>query len=60
MSDLEGETLPRWKGIPRGDGTGPEVANVVQMLHMNTVSRMIGALPRSLAEPARPAWSASR
>ncbi|KIF73600.1 LysR family transcriptional regulator [Streptomyces sp. 150FB] len=51
MSDLEGETLPRWKGIPGGDGTGPEVADVVQMLHMITVSRMIGVLPRSLVEP---------
>ncbi|GLY89978.1 LysR family transcriptional regulator [Actinoallomurus iriomotensis] len=51
MSDLEGETLPRWKGVPGGDGTGPEVADVVQMLHMITVSRMIGVLPRSLVEP---------
>ncbi|WP_262700169.1 MULTISPECIES: LysR family transcriptional regulator [Streptomyces] len=52
LSDLEGETLPRWKGVPGGDGTGPEVADVVQMLHMITVSRMIGVLPRSLVEPA--------
>jgi DNA-binding transcriptional LysR family regulator len=51
MSDLEGETLPRGKGIPEGDGTGPEVADVVQMFHMITVSRMIGVLPRSLVEP---------
>ncbi|MCQ6248457.1 LysR family transcriptional regulator [Streptomyces samsunensis] len=51
MSDLAGETLPRWKGVPGGDGTGPEVADVVQLLHMITVSRMIGILPRSLVEP---------
>ncbi|MEV0701947.1 LysR family transcriptional regulator [Saccharopolyspora sp. NPDC050389] len=51
MSDLDGETLPRWKGIPGGDGTGPEVADVVQLLHMITVNRMIGVLPRSLVEP---------
>ncbi|MEV5749099.1 LysR family transcriptional regulator [Actinoallomurus sp. NPDC052308] len=51
MSDLEGETLPRWKGVPGGDGTGPEVADVPQLLHMITVSRMIGVLPRSLVEP---------
>ncbi|MCO6000172.1 LysR family transcriptional regulator [Actinoallomurus rhizosphaericola] len=51
MSDLEGETLPRWKGVPGGDGTGPEVADVTQLLHMITVSRMIGVLPRSLVEP---------
>ncbi|MEV5710926.1 LysR substrate-binding domain-containing protein [Actinoallomurus sp. NPDC052274] len=24
LSDLEGETLPRWKGVPGGDGTGPD------------------------------------
>ncbi|MBI0297979.1 LysR family transcriptional regulator [Streptomyces sp. PRKS01-29] len=51
MADLEGETLPRWKGVPGGDGTGPEVADVVQLLHMITVSRMIAVLPRSLVEP---------
>ena len=59
MSDLEGETLPRGKGIPQGDGTGPEVTDVVQMLQMITVSRMIGVLPRS-PHRSRPASSASR
>ncbi|MFI9271200.1 LysR family transcriptional regulator [Kitasatospora sp. NPDC052896] len=52
VADLESETLPRWKGIPGGDGTGPEVADVVQLLQMITVGRMIGVLPRSLVEPA--------
>ncbi|MFJ8795618.1 LysR family transcriptional regulator [Streptomyces sp. NPDC102462] len=52
MSDLEGETLPLWKGVPGGDDTGPEVADVVQMLHMIRVGRMIAVLPRSLVEPA--------
>ncbi|MFD7662560.1 LysR family transcriptional regulator [Streptomyces sp. NPDC059788] len=50
-SDLEGETLPRWRGVPGGDGTGPEVADVIQLLHMITANRMIGVLPRSLVEP---------
>lgn len=54
MADLAGETLPRWRGVPGGDGTGPEVADVVQMLHMVTVSRMIGVLPRSLVQPLPP------
>ncbi|AEW99762.1 LysR family transcriptional regulator [Streptantibioticus cattleyicolor] len=54
IRDLEGETLPRWKGVPGGDGTGPEVADVVQLLQMITVSRMIGVLPRSLVEPLPP------
>ncbi|RCH67463.1 LysR family transcriptional regulator [Streptomyces sp. SDr-06] len=51
MTDLEGETLPRWKGVPGGDGTGPEVADVVQLLQMIGVNRMIGVLPRSLVAP---------
>ncbi|WP_344527415.1 LysR family transcriptional regulator [Streptomyces albiaxialis] len=51
MSDLAGETLPRWKGVPGGDGDGPEVADVVQLLHMVTANRMIAVLPRSLVTP---------
>ena len=51
MSDLAGETLPRWTGIPGLGGTGPEVTDVLQMLNMITVSRMIGLLPRSLVDP---------
>lgn len=54
MADLEGETLPRWTGIAGGDATVPEVADVVQMLHMIAVSRMIAMLPRSLVEPVPP------
>jgi DNA-binding transcriptional LysR family regulator len=54
LSDLEGEILPGWKGIPGGDGTGPMVDDVLQMFHMITVSRMIAMLPRSLVEPVPP------
>jgi DNA-binding transcriptional LysR family regulator len=54
LADLEGETLPGWQGIPGGDGTGPKVADVLQMFHMITVSRMIAVLPRSLVEPVPP------
>jgi len=54
LPDLDGETLPRWKGVPGGEGTGPEVADVVQLLQMVTVGRMIGVLPRSLVEPLPP------
>ena len=53
MADLAGETLPRWTGIPGGggDGAGPEVADVVQLLHMIVLNRMVAVLPRSLVEP---------
>ncbi|WP_211245858.1 LysR substrate-binding domain-containing protein [Actinomadura oligospora] len=53
-SDLDGETLPRWKGVPGGDGTGPEVVDVIQLLHMVKVGRMVGVLPRSLVAPVPP------
>ena len=51
LSDLKGETLPGWEGIPGGDGTGPRVDDVLQMFHMIEVGRMIAVLPRSLVEP---------
>jgi DNA-binding transcriptional LysR family regulator len=51
MSDLEGETLPR-EGIPEGGGTGPEVADAVQLFQLIALGRMIAVLPRSLVEPA--------
>ncbi|MEU6387886.1 LysR family transcriptional regulator [Streptomyces sp. NPDC046939] len=53
-ADLEGETLPRWRGVPGAPaegGTGPEVADVIQLLHMITTNRMIAVLPRSLVDP---------
>jgi hypothetical protein len=50
----------RWKGIPGGDDTGPEVADAIQLLHMITVNRMIGVLPPHSSNRPRPAWSASR
>lgn len=51
MSDLDGETLPCWRGVPGAENTGPEIADVVQMLQMIMVGRMIGMLPRSLVDP---------
>ncbi|MEV0280320.1 LysR family transcriptional regulator [Streptomyces sp. NPDC050610] len=53
MADLDGETMPRWKGVP-DDGTGPEVVDVTQMAHLISVGRMIAVLPRSLIEPVPP------
>jgi hypothetical protein len=46
-----GKTLPGWKRVPGGDGTGPEVADVVQLLHLITAGRVIRVLSRSLVEP---------
>ncbi|WP_406144535.1 LysR family transcriptional regulator [Streptomyces sp. NBC_01012] len=53
LADLEHETLPRWKGVSDG-GTGPEIADVPQMIQMITLGRTIAMLPRSLVEPVPP------
>lgn len=61
LADLAGERLPRWQDAP-GSGSmvaestssEPEVADVVQLLHMVRAGRMIGVLPRSLVEPPGP------
>ena len=57
VAELSGETMPRWEGVPGvpDDVTpGPEVADVIQLLHLITLGRMIGVLPRSLVEPVPP------
>ncbi|MET7649151.1 LysR family transcriptional regulator [Streptomyces sp. NPDC005426] len=53
MADLEGETLPRWKGVPDG-GSGPEIVDVAQMTQLIMLGRTIAILPRSSVEPAHP------
>ncbi|MFJ8752689.1 LysR family transcriptional regulator [Streptomyces sp. NPDC102441] len=53
MADLEHETRPRWKGVP-GEGTGPEIEDVPQMVHMVAAGRTIAVLPRSLVDPVPP------
>ncbi|MFD2466301.1 LysR family transcriptional regulator [Amycolatopsis silviterrae] len=54
MSELAGETLPSWKGVPGIEGSGPEVADVVQLLHLVSLGRMVGVLPRSLVDQVPP------
>jgi DNA-binding transcriptional LysR family regulator len=53
MADLEHEPMPRWKG--RSDeGSGPEVADIPQLVQMIILGATIAVLPRSLAEAAHP------
>lgn len=58
LADLEHETLPRWKGVRwtgvPDDGSGPEVADVPQMIQLIMLGRTIAILPRSLVEPLHP------
>lgn len=54
VADLEHEPVPRWKGRS-GEGSGPEVADIPQLVQMIMLGRTIAVLPRSLAEAAHPA-----
>ncbi len=49
QSDLNRETLPRWKGKGE-DGNGPEVADLAQLVQMINLGRTIAVLPYSLAD----------
>jgi DNA-binding transcriptional LysR family regulator len=53
LADLEHETLPRWKGVP-DSGTGPEIADLPQMIQMIVLGRTIALLPHSLVAPTPP------
>ncbi len=55
LADLEGDTLPRWKGVRwtgvPDDGSGPEIADAAQMVQLILLGRIVAVLPRSLVEP---------
>jgi len=56
LADLAGETLPRWRGVPGQPepGSGPDVADVVQLAHLVAAGQVVAVLPRSLLEPVPP------
>jgi DNA-binding transcriptional LysR family regulator len=54
LADLEGETLPRWHGVASDGATGPEVADMTQLVQLVALGRTIAVLPRSVAEPLGP------
>jgi DNA-binding transcriptional LysR family regulator len=45
MADLEGETLPRWPGMP---GTGPLVRDQGQLMQLIALGRMVAVTPESV------------
>jgi DNA-binding transcriptional LysR family regulator len=53
MSDLRGETLPRWQGLNE-DGDGPEVADAAQLAQLVALGRCVAVLPRSAIGPVGP------
>lgn len=51
-ADLDGETFPRWVGLPETEtGTGPRISDVTELIPLVTIGRMIAVLPRSLITP---------
>jgi DNA-binding transcriptional LysR family regulator len=46
-ADLQGETLPRWRGRAADGATGPEVADVTQLKQLIVLGRTIAVLARS-------------
>jgi DNA-binding transcriptional LysR family regulator len=51
--DLNGEIFPRWPGVP-GGGTGPEIADIAELISLVRIGRVVAVLPRSFLTSAPP------
>lgn len=54
LADLEGETFPRWIGLPNGSSDGPEITDVAELTALVRIGRTVAVLPRSLITPVPP------
>ncbi|MGT2426112.1 LysR family transcriptional regulator [Amnibacterium kyonggiense] len=52
--ELAGETFPRWTGIPAEGATGPEIADVAELLPLVRIGQVIAVLPASLVAQTPP------
>ncbi len=50
LADLEGETLPRWPGMPDGPGAGPLVRDQGQLMQLIALGRMVAVVPESVRD----------
>jgi DNA-binding transcriptional LysR family regulator len=48
LADLDGETMPRWPGMPGGNGTGPLVRDISQLMQLIVVGRTVAVVPESV------------
>jgi DNA-binding transcriptional LysR family regulator len=48
LADLTGETMPRWPGTPDGNGAGPVVRDIGQLMQLITLGRMVAVVPESV------------
>jgi DNA-binding transcriptional LysR family regulator len=53
LGELATETFPRWKGVA-GNGDGPEISDVAELIPLVRIGRVVAVLPRSLICPAPP------
>jgi len=60
LADLDGETMPRWPGMPGGNGTGPLVRDISQLMQLIVVGRTVAVVPESAALGLGPARLAVR
>lgn len=51
LADLDGETLPRWPGMP---GTGPLVRDQGQLMQLIALGRMVAVVPESVRDRLSP------
>ena len=47
LADLDGETLPRWPEAAHGNGAGPIVRDIGQLIQLITLGRMVAVVPES-------------
>jgi DNA-binding transcriptional LysR family regulator len=50
LADLAGETMPRWPGMPDGNGAGPVVRDIGQLMQLITLGRMVAVVPESVRD----------
>ncbi|WP_229816136.1 LysR family transcriptional regulator [Streptomyces lucensis] len=47
LSDLDGETRPRWPGKTDDDATGPEVRDIAEVMQLIALGRLVAVVPDS-------------
>jgi DNA-binding transcriptional LysR family regulator len=54
LSDLDGETFPRWPGSLRPDATGPEVHDSAQLMQLVALGQVVAVLPETVRRHPQP------
>jgi DNA-binding transcriptional LysR family regulator len=54
LSDLDGETFPRWPGSLRPDAEGPEVHDSAQLMQLVALGQVVAVLPETVRRHPQP------